>query len=156
VEFAMVVVIMLLLLMGIVDYGRIMMTRQVLVNVTREGSNLACRGVGTTNVVNTLVISAQPLNIASNGYVILSTVTRDSSGIAHVIAQVTSGGMISTSKVGRVGYSGSAVHLPNNQVPQTNQSIYVTEVFYRFQPATPIGNFLRTSLNGSLYDAAFF
>jgi len=155
-EFALVAVIMLLLLMGMIDYGRIMMTRQTLINITREGSNLAARGVGITNVVDTMVISAQPLNITSNGFIILSTVSRDSSGIPRLIAQVTRGGMVSTSKIGVVGATGPDVHLPSTQVPQTNMSVYITEVFYRFRASTPVGNLLGRSMDGILYDAAYF
>ena len=36
------------------------------------------------------------------------------------------------------------------------QTIYVTEVFYSYQPVTPIGNMLNVVLPSTLYEAAYF
>ena len=39
---------------------------------------------------------------------------------------------------------------------KSGQSIYVAEVFYSFQPITPIGNLLNLALPSTLYEAAYF
>ena len=41
-------------------------------------------------------------------------------------------------------------------LPQPNQTIYVTEIYYSFQAVTPIGKLLNVTLPTRLYDAAYF
>ena len=156
VEFALIVVIMLILVMGLVDYARVFHTRQVITALSREGSNLASRGTAMTNVCATLVVSARPLDINASGYIILSQVVRTSSGTLVLTNQVTRGGLISGSKIGTRGATGSAVHLPVAGLPTTNQSLMVTEVYYRFTPSTPIGKLLGLASPTGLYDVSYF
>jgi hypothetical protein len=102
----------------------------------------------------------------TNGYgtIIASAVTRDSNNNPTVTGQVRFGATNYPSRVGNLNATGSAVTLPNSQVPQSNQTLYVTEVFYPFAPATPVGNLLNL-LRGRatnaptaslLYDVTFF
>ena len=49
VEFLFVVVILMVMLFGMIDFCRAISTWQVMVNVSREGSNLAARGSGSNN-----------------------------------------------------------------------------------------------------------
>ena len=41
-------------------------------------------------------------------------------------------------------------------IPQSNQTMFVSEVFYSYKPATPIGKLLNFNMTNALYDAAFF
>ena len=60
-----------------------------------------------------------------------------------------------TSQIGSV-VGGTAI-LPATVVPQLNQTVYVTEVFYKYKPITPIGNLLTgTVLPSQLYDVAYY
>jgi len=68
--------------------------------------------------------------------------------------QVSQGGIGATSRIGSV--IGGNATVPAAVVPQLNQTIYVTEVFYRFQTITPIGNFLTPLLPSRLYDVAYY
>ena len=74
VELSLVTVLLMVLLLGIIDFSRFILQRQVVVNLTREGANLASRGTTLSNAVDAVVISASPLNIASNGRVIITSV----------------------------------------------------------------------------------
>jgi Flp pilus assembly protein TadG len=142
--------------MGLVDYGRVFHMRQVITALSREGANLASRGTALTNTCDTLVVSARPLDINSSGYIILSQVVRDNSGTLVLTNQVKRGGFVSSSKVGTKGATGSAVRLPVTGLPATNQSLMVTEVYYRFTPSTPIGRFLGLAPPSGLYDVSYF
>lgn len=55
VEFALVVPLFLLLVFGIIEFGRALMVQQVLVNASREGARLAVLdSASSANVVNTV------------------------------------------------------------------------------------------------------
>jgi Flp pilus assembly protein TadG len=160
VEFSLFAAAMAILVFGLVDFGRLLSARHVMVNLSREGANLASRGTPVPDVLIALANSARPLDIDRNGLVILTTVSRSSSGTLSVTAQMKRGAtnLVTSvsSKVGAVGASGSGVRTPNSGVPQAGQSAMVAEVFYRFQAATPVGNLMGWALPTMLYDVAFF
>jgi Flp pilus assembly protein TadG len=156
-EFSMILVTMLLLMMGVVEFARLFQTRLVITSLSREGSNLAARGIALTNVCDTLVVSAQPLNINASGYVILSDIMRKADGTLLITNQVTRGGVTNyTSKIGVKNATGSAVHLPVTDLPAVSQHLMATEVYYQFSPCTPIGAFLTNAMPTLLYDVTFF
>jgi Flp pilus assembly protein TadG len=146
---------LLALLFGLIDFGRAIYERQVLTAVTREGSNLASRGTTLANAGNAVVRSANPLDIDTKGLVIVTAVFNDN-GEFKIKDQWKRGGLEATSKIG-VGV-GNAATMPVTavQIPPSNQTAYVTEVFYSYAPITPIGQLLQFSLPTQLYDAAYF
>ena len=154
VEMVPVVLILLALVFGVIDFGRAIMTRQIMVNVSREGANLASRGTSLSNALAAVVNSARPLDINENGYVILTSVSRDSSGKATIGDQQSVGGQPIASRIG-TGIGTTPV-LPNDQIPTTNQTLIAAEVFYQFVPITPVGKLLGIGLAKPLYDAAYF
>lgn len=58
VEFALVVPFFLMLLFGIVEFGRAMMVQQMMVNATREGARVAVLPGSTTADVRSAVVDA--------------------------------------------------------------------------------------------------
>ena len=164
-EFAIIIVILAVLVMGLADYGRLFVTRQMMVVASREGANLAARGTTLSNAVTAMVATA-PAMLFANGYgtIIASSVGRNNSGVPTVTGQVKCGDTAYASRIGNLNATGNAVALPNSQLPSSNQTLYITEVFYPYAPATPVGsllNFLRaqrtnTTTTTLLYDVTFF
>ena len=154
IEFAFVSLMMIVMLFALIDFGRVIYERQVMVNLTREGSNLASRGTSLANSLIAVTNSAAPLNINAKGRVIMTTVF-NANGTLTVSNQLSAGGISASSKVGAIG--GPAT-LPATAftIPQSNQYLYVTEVFYSYAPITPIGKLLSITLPTQLYDAAYF
>jgi Flp pilus assembly protein TadG len=161
IEFTFVAITLLLLLFGLIDFCRAISIRQVITSLSRESSNLASRNTSLSDTITAIVASANPLNITSNGRIIISVVT-NSAGVAIVANQVSWGadtnGVSTVSKVGPGG-SNSVANMPSTaplQIPQANQTVYVTEIYYSYQAVTPVGKFLNFTLPTQLYDAAYF
>jgi Flp pilus assembly protein TadG len=163
VEFALIGSMMIILALGVIDLGRAIYVKEVLSDLSRTGSNLASRGPCSTlstcltTAANAVITEPSDLNMVTNGLVIVTAVQANSTGTANtIIGQVPQGdNTLGSSKIGTVG---SPAHLPVTvpPLPPANQTIYVTEVFYRFAPITPVGNFMTIVLPSTLYDVAYF
>jgi Flp pilus assembly protein TadG len=163
IEFMFVGFILLFMLFGMIDFSRAISTRQVLINLSREAANLAARGTGDTpdatisNAITAVIAGAAPLDITKNGRVFITAVFNNN-GNFKVTSQITEGGLNGvTSKVAPGGI-GSTPTMPATpvQIPQSNQTMFVSEVFYTYQAATPIGKLLNFNMTNALYDAAYF
>ena len=157
-EYAVSAIVMATLVFGVVDFSRAIYQQQVITTLAGEGANLASRGTGgslSTVLSNTAsaVISDSDLNLSSHGKVIVSAAQTTGPNVATVIGQASQGSLSASSRVGV--YQGTAT-LPAGAVPQTNQTVYVAEVYYTFQPITPIGKLIQTVLPVRLYDAAYY
>jgi len=154
VEFALSATMMLVLVFGLVDFSRAIYIAQVISNLTGEGSSMASRGTSLSDTATAVVAASSPLNLSANGQVVVSSIFNNNNKI-QLTAQVSQGGTGATSLIGTV--VGGTVILPATVVPQLNQTVYVTEVFYNYKPITPIGNFLSgTVLPSRLYDVAYY
>lgn len=156
VEFAMILPILLVLMFGVVEFGRAILTRQVMINLSRETANLASRGTALPDAVSAAMLSSAPLNLQTNGYVILTEVFRETNGNLRVRRQHAAGGRPGASHVG-VG-AGNSATLPATpvQIPPRGQSLFVAEVYYRSTPITPLGSLLNITIGENFYDVAFF
>jgi len=156
-----------------IDFGRALNTMQVMSELTRQGSNLALRVESTAGcdnlctAVNDVTAAASGLNVASNGKIIITSLTEPLTGsetigptggpytIAEQVA--SSGGLTSvSSKLGGVGTK--VTSLTTAPGLQSGQYLYVTEIFYAFAPLTPIGKLTNAAVGmpSQLYDIAYF
>jgi Flp pilus assembly protein TadG len=164
IEFMFVACILLFMLFGMIDFCRAISTRQVLINLSREAANLAARGTGDTpdaaisNAITAVIAGAAPLDITKSGRIFITAVF-NSNGIYKVTNQISEGGLNGvTSKVAPDGVGDTPPTMPPTpvQVPQSNQTMFVSEVFYSYRAATPIGKLLNFNMTNALYDAAYF
>lgn len=161
IEFTFVSIMLLVLVFGLIDFCRAISIRQVITNLTREGSNLASRNTSLPDTMTAVIASANPLNITNNGRVIISVVTNNA-GQAWVADQLFSqGSVVDPTTDSKIGVKNGPATMPA-QIPQSNQTVYVTEVYYSFQSITPVGNLLKSvllpdfALPTRLYDVAYF
>lgn len=155
VEFAFVLTLTLVLLLAIVDFGRALNYMQVMIGLTREGSNLASRGTSLADSATAVMVGSAPLDLGANGKVILTSVAKINN-VNTITGQASQGGGSFSSKVGLGIGLPATVPSATATMLQNGQTIYVTEVFYSYQPITPIGNFVKMVLPSTLYEAAYF
>src|ERR1035437_5996683 len=154
VEFAISATMMLTLVFGMVDFSRAIFIMQVIANLSGEGSSMASRGTTLPNTAAAVVAASAPLNLNVSGRVIVSSVFNTGTKI-QLTGQAPQGGISATSHIGSA--IGGIAILPSTVTPQTNQTVFVTEVFYKYKPITPIGNLLvGTVLPSPLYDVAYY
>jgi Flp pilus assembly protein TadG len=162
VEFACVAMMLITMVFGIIDFSRAIYEKQVITHLTREGSNLASRYTSSTNLssaAQAVIDGSTPLDLNSNGYVIVTAVTNNG-GACQISEQVSMGGKATTSRIGKPG--DRELNLPQpcsttgTGIPQLGQTVYATEVFYTYQPLTPVGSLLQIAMPTTLYDVAYF
>ena len=155
VELALCASALLILVFGIVDFGRAIYQMQVLTNLTGEGSSLSSRGTTLADTVTAVVQDSAPLSMSTNGGVIATSVFNNGSSV-KITGQVSqcAGGVSCVSHVG--SGIGSPATLPAGAVPQVNQSVFVTEVFYNFSAITPMSSFLHIVFPPQMYDVAYY
>ena len=162
-EFAVVVPLLLVLICGAIDFGRALNDVQIMADLTRQGSNLASRGTPLNESTAAVVSGESGLDLVHFGDVIITSVTNES-GAYKISGQdsSTTDGLTKLSATSKIGTGvGSTATLPaaaQSAIPQSGQTLFVTEIFFTFSPVTPIGTLTSSviSLPTTLYDTAYF
>jgi Flp pilus assembly protein TadG len=166
VELAFVAALLLTLMCSAIDFGRALYDLQIISQLSRQGSNLASRALGNSScdslctAAADLISADSGLGLSTNGRVIVTSFTQttpNAGGTYTVAEQVKSTtGISANSKVAPTG-AGTAT-LSGAPALQNGQTLYVTEIFYTFAPATPIGRLTNNAVGfpSQLYDIAYF
>ena len=178
-EFAMVLPLMLVLVLGVIEVGYALYEAHILAKLTREGSNLISRQTTLQDAQASVVAGAsQPVSFGAKGRLIFSVITTGTGGAnldKPIISQRLSLGTLSApSKVGDPPASSyglapdytanntdndTAIRvsgpLPNGLVLSPGQFVYLTEVYQRHDLITPFQRF-GVALPANLYASAFF
>lgn len=90
VEFALVVPVLLTLALGVVDFSRAILFNNMLVNMSREGANLAARTTEKAQfIIDALNNTAAPLDMEAHGMIYVSRVVGVDDGAGGTMALVT-------------------------------------------------------------------
>jgi Flp pilus assembly protein TadG len=153
VEFALLVPVLLLLLCGVIEIGRMLETNHIMSALTREGANLASRGATMQEALNILRTNQQASGLGNVGGAVVSRLLVDQNGIPVVEAQIST-----------LGYENASMVAPQDSVADAYTSAgltsgyryYVVELFIPYTPITPLSNFMAGFIPESLYDRSLF
>jgi hypothetical protein len=181
IEFAVILPLLLVLVLGVVEVGYALFDQQVVTKLTREGSNLISRDTSMQDTVTALrTMSARPVNF-NNGSskVILSVLMKGPTVGTTNYNQVVLrqryeyGSYPGSSKLSTAGggsFRGApdyeavnpdgnaglrVTNVPSNIVGPPGGMIYVTEIYTRHVRITPFDRF-GVSVPQTLYSIAYF
>lgn len=90
VEFALVLPLLLALALGVVDFARAILFSNMLVNMSREGANLAARTTASPQfIIDALNHTAAPLEMEAHGMIYVTRVVGVDDGTGNPLPQVT-------------------------------------------------------------------
>ncbi len=179
VEFAMVLPLVLMMVLGVVELGYALLHEHVVTKLTREGSNLISRDTSLADAAAAMqTMASAPVNFNSGSTLIFSVVKTGATtgttnyGKSILYQRYKFGTLSATSTLTTVG-NGSfgpapdyqannsdgdsnlqVTNLPANLLGPTG-IVYITEIFTTHAPITPL-NQLGISLPSTLYSIAYF
>ena len=149
VEFALVLPVMLMLVLGVIDFGRALQFNNMLTAMSREGAHLAARTTSSgQSIISALEVSAAPLDMTTSGAIYITTLTGRADGKGVVASQTrpTSGDRSLASRVyGCPGWTTGGTCVVPTPAPAvaldglvllTGESVQVVETEYTFAPLT--------------------
>jgi Flp pilus assembly protein TadG len=180
IEFAMILPLMTVIVLGVVEVSYALIDQHVVTKLTREGSNLISRDLTLQDAAQVLKsMSARPVNFDSNSRVIFSVIRKGQTtgtanyGVDILYQRYEYGALAATSALQTRGAGNFAnppeytatnadsntglqlVNLPAGLVVGNGSMIYVTEVFTKHQLITPFDRF-GVKVPDTLYSIAYF
>jgi hypothetical protein len=154
IEFCFILPILVIMVLFVIDFGRLIQARIIITNVAREGGNLASRDIKAGNDLITLLqSSARPLDLQGrDGRICISSIEGGNLNHPEPIFvsaqdQLCSGGLGKPS-----GISSGATHLGLTEVMYNHlvfedqasdiEGVTVVEAFYKYKPITPLPRFI--------------
>jgi hypothetical protein len=179
VEFAMVLPLILVLVLGIIEVSYALFENHIIIKLAREGANLISRGSNLQQAETSLLAATTaPVAFNAKGKLVLSVIKLGDAGAnlnQPIISQRRVVGTLGANSVlgnpPTSSYSGAPYYtavnpnndssiriagaLPNGLTLAAGESLYVTEVYTRHDLITPFRNF-GVGLPSNLYASAYF
>ena len=156
VELAFLLPILIVMVLGIIDFGRLIHARLVVTNVSREGGSLGSRDIRVGNqLVNMLLSSAAPFNLSGGDGRIYVTKIRAGESLLdpepYIHSRATGGELVVPSGItGNVGDTPGGLQDPiygrlrfraANNTSDISE-VTIVEVFYLYRTITPLPRFV--------------
>jgi hypothetical protein len=137
---------------GVLELGALLDITHSMSGLTREGANMASRGVTLDSVLTVTVANGRTVGLAQGTGTIVTRL-QVQGGVPMVVAQRASAGYAGQSKVGLVG-SSAAPYV--GQGLANDRLYYVVEIFMPYRSFTPLSGFLGGIVPDVLYDRSLF
>lgn len=151
-EFALVLPVILIILLGMVEFSHAYDRVHGLAGLSREGANIAARGTALGEVLSTVTANGENLKMAGNGGAIVSRVVVQG-GEPVVLASVATTGYDSKSRIMDADTPAKWISMAGFSEGSTH---YAVEVFLSYEPVTPLGRLYKAVAPQVLYERAVF
>jgi len=152
-EFALALPVILVILLGMVEFSHAYDRVHGLAGLSREGANIAARGSALSEVLATVVANGETLDMTGKGGAIVSRVVVEG-GQPVVMSQVSSVGYDGDSRLNAADSTASDwIALAGFAEGSTH---YAVEVFLIYEPVTPLAQLFGAVVPSMLYERAVF
>jgi hypothetical protein len=155
-ELVVLLPLMLTMLLVAVDFGRLVYTTQIIVDLTRESANLVSRGATFDEAFSATFRNSGEVDVRDRGGVIISEVRRRDADdpTPWIFHQESRGGLSSVSS--RVGREGGPAKIPDVTSLPTGMSIMAVEITHPFDPIFDVASLSINFYPEYIYEVAFF
>ena len=152
VELSMVIPLLLIIFLGLLEAANAYDRQHVMASLTREGANMASRGAELADVESLVEANGAQIGLGERGGTVVSRVWVDK-GTAQVVAQQATPGYLGLSQMGAIG---DPVAQFDDLGLVDGHNVHVVEVFFDYEPFTPLGAFVEAAVPEGLYSRAVF
>lgn len=153
VEFSLVLPIILIILLGMVEFSNAYDRVHGLAGLSREGANIAARGTALSEVLTTVVADGETLKMSANGGAIVSRLVVQG-GEPVIMAQVATDGYGEKTRI--TDADTTAARWIATAGFEEGSTHYAVEVFLAYEPVTPLGHLFQSVTPPVLYERAVF
>jgi Flp pilus assembly protein TadG len=152
VEFALALPVILIILLGMVEFSNAYDRVHGLAGLSREGANIAARGTALSEVLTTVMANGETLNMPANGGAIVSRLVVKQ-GQPTVMAQIATDGYEQKSQLADDEVAAEWIAMAGFAEGSTHYSV---EVFLIYEPITPLAGLYNVVAPSVLYERAVF
>jgi len=153
VEFSLALPIILIILLGMVEFSNAYDRVHGLAGLSREGANIAARGTALSEVLTTVVADGETIKMAANGGAIVSRLVVQG-GEPVIMAQVATDGYDAKTRI--TDADSTAARWIATAGFEEGSTHYAVEVFLAYEPVTPLGHMFQSVTPPVLYERAVF
>lgn len=148
--------LLFVVILATVDLGRLVYTNQMMADLSREAAMLVSRGASSDEAFAATFLSDAPLDVESEGGVIISRVRRRNIDDSQpwVFTQDRAGGL--EAEESRVGMVGGPADIPDVDALGPGITIMTVEVLHGFTPVFGLEGLGLDFYPEVIYDASYF
>ncbi|MCK5483082.1 MAG: pilus assembly protein, partial [Gemmatimonadetes bacterium] len=134
VEFALALPVILVILLGMIEFSNAYDRVHGLAGLSREGANIAARGTALSEVLTTVMADGETLKMQANGGAIVSRLVV-TQGQPMIMAQIATDGYEQKSQLADNDVAAEWIAMAGFAEGSTHYSV---EVFLTYEPITPL------------------
>jgi hypothetical protein len=151
VELALAMPVLFLVLLGTIEFGRMLEFQHAITGLGREAAGICSRGGTLEEAVDVALANGADIRLGDRGAVVASRIVFEE------------GGPVIEEQLATLGSSGSRLGAPGQVAAelaalglQVGEVLHIVEITYRYEPLTPLQSITDLVLPEELYDRSVF